>query len=88
MGSVPIPIMRWKVVEAGVVTLFASLWFDSLGSGEWWLVFLLIGLLATVPTQLLSTSGAPRRKSAFVAIEVGELTRYLVAGALLAWRLS
>ncbi len=61
MGSVPIPIMRWKVVEAGVVTLFASLWFDSLGSGEWWLVFLLIG-------------GSPARLASFVAIFAGPMT--------------
>src|SRR5206468_7999405 len=25
----------WTTAEAGVVTLFASLWFDSLGSGGW-----------------------------------------------------
>ena len=32
--------------EAAGVTLLASLWFDSLGHGGWWLVFLLVGLLA------------------------------------------
>ena len=34
-------------VEALLVTLFASLWFDSLGHGEWWLLFGLVGILAT-----------------------------------------
>jgi hypothetical protein len=88
MGSMSAPLFRWRVIEAGVLTLFASLWFDSLGSGEWWLVFLLVGLLVTVPTQLLMTVDAPRRKAAFAVSEIAELVRYLVAGALLAWRLS
>ena len=88
MGSIPVPLFRWRAVEAGVLTLFASLWFDSLGSGEWWLVFLLVGLLVTVPTQILRTADAPRRKAAFAVSEISELVRYLVAGALLAWRLS
>jgi hypothetical protein len=88
MGSMPVPLFRWRVIEAGVLTLFASLWFDSLGSGEWWLVFLLVGLLVTVPIQLLMTVDAPRRRAAFALSEIAELVRYLVAGALLAWRLS
>jgi hypothetical protein len=86
--NTPIPILRWKVVEAGLLTLFASLWFDSLGSGQWWLVFMLVGLLATVPAQLLGTAQAPRRTVVFIGVEIGELVRYMVAGALLAWRLS
>jgi hypothetical protein len=82
------PPLRWKVVEAGVLTLFASLWFDSLGSGQWWLVFLLVGVLATAPVQLVSSAHAPRRGLVFVRLELVELVRYLGAGALLAWRLS
>jgi hypothetical protein len=86
--DIPVPILRWKILEAGVLTLLASLWFDSLGSGQWWLVFLLVGLLATVPVQILSTAHAPRRTLVFIGLELGELVRYLGAGALLAWRLS
>ncbi len=26
----------WRSLEAAAVTLFASLWFDSLGHGGWW----------------------------------------------------
>jgi hypothetical protein len=64
-------------VEALVVTLFASLWFDTLGHGEWWVLFALVGLLAAaLPTR-----------PAFLAITLSVL-RYLGAGALLAWRLG
>lgn len=64
-------------LEAGLVTLFASLWFDSLGRGGWWVLFPLIGALA---------AGLPRRPPwRAVVIDVG---RYVVAGALLAWRLT
>jgi len=81
--------LAWKLVEAILLTLLASLWFDSLGSGEWWLIFLLVGLLATVPAQLFSISRMATRQWLTFAIAVAaELVRYVVAGALLAWRLS
>jgi len=63
--------------EALVVTLFGSLWFDSLGHGEWWMLFGLVGLLASA----LST----RPAFALVALTV---VRYFGAGAILAWRLG
>jgi hypothetical protein len=71
-------------VEAILLTLLASLWFDSLGSGEWWLIFILVGLLAAVPTQLFCIRPMARRQWVTFAIVVGaELVRYIVAGALL-----
>ena len=76
-----------RVVEALLITLLASLWFDSLGSGGWWLLFLLIGALVTVPKWFaIGERSAPKR--ALVATAVAHLARYVVAGALLAWRLS
>jgi len=63
--------------EALVVTLFASLWFDSLGHGAWWVLFGLIGLLASA----LST------RPAFTAVAFSVM-RYCGAGAILAWRLG
>lgn len=63
--------------EALVVTLFASLWFDSLGHGAWWMLFVLVGLLASA----LST----RPRFSVVAFSV---VRYFGAGAILAWRLG
>ena len=65
------------VVEALLVSLFGSLWFDSLGHGSWWLLFGLVGVLA---------AAIPSRPGS-VAVIVSVL-RYLGAGALLAWRLG
>jgi hypothetical protein len=59
--------------EALLLALFAGLWFGSLGSGAWWLVFLLLGGLMAWPVR--SLAGAAR------------IARVLVAGALLAWTL-
>jgi len=68
------------LVEALLLTLIASLWFDSLGSGGWWLLFLLIGALVTSPKWFAARPG--------LADIVFDLARYVIAGALLAWRLS
>lgn len=87
MGNIQRSMLYWRALEAMLVTLFASLWFDSLGSGGWWLVFLMVGILVAVPTQLINTGG-PDRKVVFAATVAGDLIRYIVAGALLAWRLS
>jgi uncharacterized membrane protein YfcA len=60
----------WVAGEALLLTLFAGLWFGSLGSGMGWLVFLLLGVLMAWP---LRTAGAGAR-----------VARVVVAGALLA----
>ena len=67
----------WTAGEALLVTLFGSLWFDSLGHGGWWLLFGLVGVLA---------AGLPARPG-FVALVVSTL-RYVGAGALLVWQLG
>jgi hypothetical protein len=56
--------------EALLLALFAGLWFGSLGSGGWWLVFLLLGGLMAWPIR--SLAGVMR------------IARVVVAGALLA----
>jgi hypothetical protein len=66
-----------RALEALLVTLFASLWFDSLGSGGWWVLFLLVGAIAAGLPQRPPWRGA--------LIDIG---RYLLAGAILAWRLA
>ncbi len=83
--AIELPPFTWRLVEAGLLTLFASLWFDSLGSGGWWLRFLLLGALATIPSWLPPRPGLPRRGRAAGAC--ADIARYVVAGALLAWRL-
>jgi hypothetical protein len=85
--GIPTHVLKRRLVEAALVTLIASLWFDSLGSGGWWLLFLLLGALATSPKWFaVGPDPAPRR--ALFADTICDLARYVVAGALLAWRLS
>jgi hypothetical protein len=69
--------------EAGVVTLIASLWFDSLGHGGWWLLFLLFGLLVAIP----ATPPAETRRARLARIAF-DCARYVVAGLILSWRLG
>lgn len=69
--------LAWAAGEALVATLVASLWFDSLGHGGWWVLFGLLGLLA---------SGLPSRPP-LIALAFA-VVRYVAAGALLAWRLA
>ena len=71
-------------VEAAVVTLVASLWFDSLGHGGWWLLFLLLGILVAVARFAAPAAPAFR---ATLPILTRDAVRYVLAGAILAWRL-
>jgi hypothetical protein len=79
----------WAIaLEAAGVTLFASLWFDSLGHGGWWLLFLLVGLLVAFAPRLGDEPPAPPRtlRTTLLAGLV-DVARYVGAGAVLAWRL-
>jgi hypothetical protein len=79
----------WRLAEAGVVTLFASLWFDSLGAGGWWLLFFLIGLLVAFPRRLVMAQYVePPRRRALLAHASLDVARYVAAGGILAWRLG
>ena len=75
-------------VEALAATLVASLWFDSLGHGGWWLLFVLLGLLAGLPARLreLETTAGPAGRA--VLFGLLDVTRYVAAGGILAWRLA
>ena len=76
------------LAEAVVVTLLASLWFDSLGHGGWWLLFALVGLVQTVPTLVHHNSLFRRVGRAQLVRFVFDTLRYVVAGGILAWRLG
>jgi hypothetical protein len=79
----------WRLAEAGALTLFASLWFDSLGAGEWWLLFLLLGLLVAFPRRLVMWQHVePLRRRHLLAHAWLDVARYVAAGGLLAWRLA
>ena len=79
----------WRVAEAAVVTLFASLWFDSLGAGGWLLIFLPVGLLVAFPRRLVMWQHVELARRRHLLIHASlDVARYILAGALLAWRLS
>jgi hypothetical protein len=86
--GVPLPLLKWRLVEAVLLTLFGSLWFNSLGTGEWWLVFLLVGALAVTPTWLPFRPADARPGRVALAGASVDLARYVLAGAILAWRLG
>jgi len=98
VSSPPPPSLAWgaavRVVwlpaaaEALVVALFAALWFGSLGSGGWVILFLLVGALAGgadrwTRRRLLGASGRGELK-----LFVASLLKYLVAGGVCAWCLT
>lgn len=79
----------WRLAEAVVLTLFAALWFDSLGAGGWGLLFFLVGLLIAFPRRLVMWQYVdPLRQRHLLLHAALDVARYLAAGAVLAWRLS
>ena len=86
-GALSWPDARWRALEAAATTLFASLWFDSLGHGGWWLLFLLAGLMVALARFPGPAAGAPDRRGAAVQA-LRDVVRYVLAGAILAWVLG
>jgi hypothetical protein len=76
------------LVEAGLLTLLAALWFGSLGSGGWLLVFFLIGVLAAGPERGLRSAFLRSFTRSDLRFLILDVARYMAAGALLAWRLG
>lgn len=70
--------------EATVLALFAALFFGSLGNSGWWLVFPLIGLLASVRERWLSASHRLGGTNSQFRATLLTATRYFVAGGILA----
>ena len=79
--------LAWATGEALVLTLLASLWFDSLGHGGWWLVFFLVGILvAYSELRRAIREGVPARRAMLLGLL--DTARYVLAGGILAWRLA
>ena len=77
--------VRIYVVEALFVTLLGTLWFASLGSGGWPLVFGLIGLLMEWPGPVRHGLRAPDGSRRAVVRVVSGVGRLIGAGAILWW---
>jgi hypothetical protein len=79
----------WKVYAADglLLTLFAGLWFASLGHGGWVLLFLMTGLLVEGPARYRDGSGGMDLSRKGIGKLVLGLVRIVIAGGILAWRL-
>lgn len=77
----PLP---WRVdaSEALLVTMFASLWFGSLGHGAWWVLFLVIAFLVEGPVRLRHQGDRPDDVPVWRAVLLGAV-RWLGAGLIL-----
>jgi hypothetical protein len=78
----------WKIYAADALlfTLFAALWFASLGSGGWVLLFLMVGLLVEGPARFRDGSGTmDLSRQGLRRLAMG-VARIVVAGGILAWR--
>lgn len=73
--------------EALAVTLLGGLWFASLGSGGWPLVFGLLGVVAEWPLRLRGTAKVTFDARRLLPV-LGGMARLLGAGAVLAWRMA
>ena len=70
--------------EALVLTLFAALWFGSLGKGGWLLVFLLTGLLASGVERWIGAVSQGTPLQPLLRPTLLTTIRYAIAGGLLA----
>ena len=78
----------WKVyvTDALLFTLFAALWFASLGTGGWVLLFLMVGLVVEGPGRFRDgSSQMDLSRKGLVRLFLG-VVRIVVAGGILAWR--
>jgi hypothetical protein len=75
--------------EALLLTLLGGLWFGSLGTGEWWLVFALVGALREWPPPAEPAARARGRATRpAIALRLLRTVRTVVVGGILAWRLG
>ena len=73
------------VVESVFLTMFAALWFGSLGHGGWWVLFIVLGLLIEGPVRTRHR-GALDEGAPWLPVVLG-VVRIVGAGALLAFLL-
>lgn len=71
-----------EVAEAILLTMFAALWFASLGHGGWWVLFIVLGLLIEGPIRLRHRDDLAIEPQPWRPLLLGTL-RILGAGAIL-----
>ena len=78
---------RVFLVEALLLTMFGALWFGSLGSGAWWLVFGLVGALREWPGPA-GRRPVEETDPIGIGLSILRVLRTVAAGGILAWRLA
>ncbi|HYK10213.1 MAG TPA: hypothetical protein VEV39_05415 [Gemmatimonadales bacterium] len=76
------------LAEGLVLTLLSSLWFDTLGTGTWWLPVALVGALVAIAGVTPMVPSATRSRGTLVLLFLTDVLRYVGGGALLVWRLG
>lgn len=71
-----------EAAEGVLLTMFAALWFASLGHGGWWVLFLVLGLLVEGPIRLRHRADLPAEPQPWRPLLLGTL-RIFGAGAIL-----
>lgn len=79
----------WKLylADALLLTLFAALWFASLGHGGWVLLFLMVGLLMEGPARYRDGAGTMDLSGKGIIRLLVGLVRIVATGGILAWLL-
>lgn len=72
-------VLPGMLIETALLTLFAGLWFASLGHGNSVLLFLLVGALIEVPWRLRTAAGLELPWKPVI----GGIGRIVLAGLLL-----
>ncbi len=77
----------WRVylADALLLTLFAGLWFASLGHGGWVLLFALTGFLMEGPARYRDGAARPDWSGTGLVRVLAGVSRIVVAGGILAW---
>jgi hypothetical protein len=81
------PVVPKNVAQSLLLTLLGSLWFASLGTGAWWLIFLLIGGLMELSAATEGKRVKQRDWRDLAAHALG-IARVVAAGGWLAWQLG
>ncbi len=75
------------LAEALLLTLFGALWFGSLGTGGWPIMFGLLGLLMEWPGPLRSGHRTPIPPGRRARVTGAGILRVIAAGTIMWWRM-
>ena len=77
-----------SAAQALLLTLLGALWFASLGTGEWWLIFLLMGGLMELSAAAEAQAAEAARLARSGGVTHWASRGWSLAGGWLAWQLG